>query len=103
ELGEIEAALHSLPGLRESAVVAIHSDGFEGWLICCAYAPETGSDVSAARLRTGLSAFLPSYMLPARWARFDTLPKNENGKIDRPRLKNAFAAAESRQAQTEAH
>jgi amino acid adenylation domain-containing protein len=103
ELGEIEAALHSLPGLRESAVVAIQSDGFEGWLICCAYAPETASEVSAARLRARLSVLLPSYMLPARWARFDALPKNDNGKIDRPRLKSAFAAAESRQAQTEAH
>ena len=30
ELGEIETALHSLPGLRESAVVAIQSEGFEG-------------------------------------------------------------------------
>ena len=35
ELGEIETALHALPGLRESAVVAIKSEGFEGWLICC--------------------------------------------------------------------
>ena len=103
ELGEIEAALHSLAGLRESAVVAIPSDGFEGWLICCAYAPESGSEVSPAGLRASLSALLPGYMLPARWMRHDALPKNDNGKIDRPRLKNAFAAAESRQAQMEAH
>jgi len=103
ELGEIEAALHSLPGLRESAVVAIPSDGFEGWLICCAYAPETASVVSSAGLRASLSALLPGYMLPNRWMRHDALPKNDNGKIDRPRLKNAFAAAESHQVQMEAH
>ena len=102
ELGEIEAALHSLEGLRESAVVAIQSDGFEGWLICCAYAPENGSEVSAAGLRASLSALLPAYMLPARWMRHDALPKNDNGKVDRPRLKSAFALAESRQAQMEA-
>jgi hypothetical protein len=41
-------------------------------------------------------------MLPARWMRYDLLPKNDNGKIDRPRLKEAFLAAESRQAQAEA-
>jgi acyl-coenzyme A synthetase/AMP-(fatty) acid ligase len=29
-------------------------------------------------------------MLPARWARYDSLPKNGNGKIDRPRLRSAF-------------
>jgi len=41
-------------------------------------------------------------MLPTRWARYEALPKNANGKIDRPRLKNAFFSAESHQAQLEA-
>jgi amino acid adenylation domain-containing protein len=98
ELGEIEAALHSLPELRESAVVAIQSEGFEGWLICCAYVPAV-RDVSAEKLRKRLAVQLPGYMLPSRWTRHDALPKNANGKIDRPRLKNAFLVAESRQAQ----
>jgi amino acid adenylation domain-containing protein len=102
ELGEIEAALHSLPGLRESAVVAIPSDGFEGWLICCAYAPDAGSGAGATALRKSLSTRLPGYMLPVRWMYYEILPKNDNGKIDRPRLKNAFLLAESRDAKTEA-
>jgi len=97
ELGEIEAALHSLTELRESAVVAIQSEGFEGWLICCAYVP-TGRDVSAENLRKRLAELLPGYMLPSRWMRLDAMPQNGNGKIDRPRLKNAFFVAESRQA-----
>src|SRR5262249_878211 len=54
ELGEIEAAFHSLPGLLESAVVAIQSDGFEGWLICCAYVPAAGREISASELRKSL-------------------------------------------------
>ena len=90
ELGEIEAALHLLPGLRESAAVAIHSDGFEGWSICCAYVPAPSHDVSAESLRKNLAGYLPGYMLPSRWMRYDSLPKNANGKIDRPRLKTAF-------------
>lgn len=102
ELGEIEAALHSLPGLRESAVVAIPSDGFEGWLICCAYALHGGSGADAAALRKSLSTRLPGYMLPARWMHCEVLPKNDNGKIDRPRLKNAFLLAESRNEKIEA-
>jgi len=102
ELGEIEAALHSLPGLRESAVVAIQSEGFEGWLICCAYAPAPDSGVSTKSLRTDLAGLVPGYMLPARWMRYDVLPKNDNGKIDRPQLKNAFLGAESRPVQTKA-
>jgi amino acid adenylation domain-containing protein len=104
ELGEIEAALNSLPGLRESAVVAIQSEGFEGWLICCAYVPSPDNDVSPESLRRGLAELVPGYMLPARWMRYDVLPKNANGKFDRPRLKEGFLCAESRpvmaQAQT---
>lgn len=101
ELGEIETALHSLPGLRESAVVAIQSEGFEGWLICCAYVPAPDNGVSLEGLRKGLAELLPGYMLPARWMRFDALPKNANGKFDRPRLKEGFLIAESRPAQAQ--
>jgi acyl-coenzyme A synthetase/AMP-(fatty) acid ligase len=102
ELGEIEAALHSLPGLRESAVVAIQSEGFEGWLICCAYVPAPDNGVSTKSLRKDLAALVPGYMLPARWMRYDVLPKNDNGKIDRPQLKNAFLYAEPRPVRAKA-
>jgi len=104
ELGEIETALHSLPGLRESAVVAIKSEGFEGWLICCAYVPASNNGVTAESLRKGLAGIVPGYMLPARWMRYDVLPKNDNGKFDRPQLRDAFRNAESRpvRAQVEA-
>jgi amino acid adenylation domain-containing protein len=94
ELGEIEAALHALPGLRESAVVAVKSEGFEGWQICCAYVPAPECTSSPERLRAALGGLLPSYMLPAHWLRYDVLPKNENGKIDRPRLKDAFLTSQ---------
>jgi acyl-coenzyme A synthetase/AMP-(fatty) acid ligase len=96
ELGEIETALHALPGLQESAVVAIKSEGFEGWLICCAYVPAADREISVTELREGLAKLVPGYMLPARWMRYDALPKNDNGKIDRPRLRSQFAGAEPR-------
>jgi len=95
ELGEVEAALHSLPALRESAVVAVSSAGFEGALICCAYVPAAGAEPSAAELRASLAALLPGYMLPARWMRCDALPRNANGKVDRPQLKQGFAGDET--------
>jgi len=102
ELGEIEAALNSLPGLRESAVVAIKSEGFEGWLICCAYVPAPDRDVSLESLRKGLAGLVPGYMLPARWMCYDVLPKNVNGKFDRPRLKDDFLRTESQPAKAPA-
>ena len=94
ELGEIESALNALPELRESAVVAIASGGFEGTLICCAYAPAPNHDLATKRLRALLAERLPQYMIPVRWSRYDELPKNHNGKTDRATLKAAFETLE---------
>lgn len=86
ELGEIEAALNALGELRESAIVAVDTEGFEANAICCAYVPADG-EVAPPRLRTALARSLPSYMLPTRWLALDALPKNANGKIDRRALR----------------
>lgn len=88
ELGEIEAALHTLEEIRECAVVAVDSPDFDGKTICCGYVSER--EVEPAQLREQLAAILPSYMLPARWMKFDKLPLNANGKIDRPRVRDQF-------------
>src|SRR5262249_49618150 len=90
ELGEIEAALNALCLLRECAVVAVNSDGFEGKAICCAYAPLPGAGGDPTTLRDALRRTLPSYMLPSHWIRFDRLPHNGNGKIDRRALQEQF-------------
>jgi amino acid adenylation domain-containing protein len=94
ELGEIETALNSLGKLQECAVVAIPTDNFGGWMICCAYVLRSGDEVSLTALREHLKRTIPSYMFPARWMAYEVLPKNANGKIDRPRLKENFAKAE---------
>jgi amino acid adenylation domain-containing protein len=90
ELGEIEAAANATGWLRECAVVALASEGFEGHTICCAYTPLPEADVTPASLREKLKSLLPAYMLPTQWRAFDLLPKNANGKIDRPALREAF-------------
>ena len=95
ELGEIEHALNRIPDIAESAVVAIESSGFEGTAICCAYVPAPGVQTTPGALRRALSDHLPGYMLPARWMALDQFPKNANGKVDRPLLREAFAARHS--------
>jgi amino acid adenylation domain-containing protein len=90
ELGEIEAALNRIEDLKESAVVAIPSGEFEGSLICCAFVPVEAARVTIITLREALRRALPHYMLPGRWLSLDRLPKNTNGKIDRPLLKELF-------------
>jgi amino acid adenylation domain-containing protein len=95
ELGEIEAALSSLACLQESSVVAIDRGGFEGWLICCAYVQQPSSHSTPSSLRKELEKQIPSYMIPVRWMASPALPKNPNGKIDRPKLKELFLEAET--------
>jgi acyl-coenzyme A synthetase/AMP-(fatty) acid ligase len=90
ELGEIETALNALNLTEECAIVAINTGGFEGVAICCAYVPLIEVDSSPTRLRAELGKALPNYMMPSRWMRFDRLPKNANGKIDRKVLREQF-------------
>lgn len=90
ELGEIEAALNALDQLKECAVVAIPSEGFEGMTICAAYVSAKTPKVEPTFLERALRKTLPTYMLPTRWMTFDQLPKNSSGKIDKPLLRSAF-------------
>ena len=93
ELGEIETALNALGVLRECAVVAVKTDGFEGMAICCAYATAPGVELTPSDLRQRLIQGVPAYMLPSQWMAFRELPLNANGKIDRPRLREHFSRA----------
>jgi amino acid adenylation domain-containing protein len=91
ELGEIETHLATVAGVAECAIVGVPSDGFEGTAICCAWVSRPAADLDPRQLRKSLSESLPAYMLPSRWLHFDELPKNANGKIDRPALRERFA------------
>jgi amino acid adenylation domain-containing protein len=94
ELGEIETALNSVSTLRECAVVAVENENFGGWMICCAYVPRASSQALPNAAREHLKKLLPAYMLPVRWMAYEALPKNANGKIDRPLLKAKFVSEE---------
>ena len=96
ELGEIETALNAISDIGECAVVGVETGGFEGTAIGCAYAPANGTPVEPTRLRTDLSAVLPSYMLPSRWLTLERLPKNVNGKIDRKALRELLETESAR-------
>jgi acyl-coenzyme A synthetase/AMP-(fatty) acid ligase len=90
ELGEIEAAIHALAGVRDAAVVALDSDEPDKRSICCAYVPAPEFELSTLALRSRLAEILPRYMVPQRWMVLNDLPRNNNGKTDRPRLKQLF-------------
>jgi amino acid adenylation domain-containing protein len=90
ELGEVESAANACGFAAECAIVAIPTAGFEGHAICCAYSVAPGNDAGAAPFRERLRSLLPAYMLPTRWKLLPEIPRNANGKIDRPALRGLF-------------
>ena len=80
EPGEIEAAMHRIPGIQNAAVRDFEGDRRQVFL--CAYyvADEM---VDEGMIRTSLKQSLPHYMIPAYFMRLDRIPLNSNGKVDR--------------------
>jgi amino acid adenylation domain-containing protein len=87
ELGEIEAALASHPGVAQ-AVVAVITDQAGEKQLAAYYRPAavTPAATVAADLRQHLARTLPAYMIPTYLTRLDTIPLTTNGKIDKAAL-----------------
>jgi acyl-coenzyme A synthetase/AMP-(fatty) acid ligase len=75
--------------VQDAAVMAVEYDP-DTRSIACAYVPQPGTDISPLALKKKLANVLPSYMLPQRWMSLPQLPRNNNGKADRPLLKQQF-------------
>jgi L-proline---[L-prolyl-carrier protein] ligase len=83
ELGEVEAALAALPGVRECAVVAV-PDEAAGRRLRAFVAAEDG--IAPADLARGLGELLPPHIVPDEFVLCDELPRSATGKVDRRRL-----------------
>lgn len=90
ELGEIETVLHTVPGLRECAVLGVPSGDFNGVTLCCAFVPAAAGVVTPSTLRSAIGRDLPPYMVPTRWLALKEFPRTASGKIDRNGLKALF-------------
>ncbi|HVT16749.1 MAG TPA: amino acid adenylation domain-containing protein [Thermoanaerobaculia bacterium] len=100
ELGEVEAALHRVPGVVEAAVVAIERPlDAEPHTVLVAFVVgrdrESAQPVATHRLRRDLAAFLPKYMEPTEYVWLPCLPTTATGKVDRLAL-SAAAKGEPR-------
>ena len=84
EVGEIEAALAALPGIREGAVRAIRNPG--GDLYLAAYFSSDSLESGAVWQR--LANSLPPYLVPApkNILRMDNLPLTSSGKVNKSAL-----------------
>ncbi|MGK0190652.1 MAG: acyl-coenzyme A synthetase/AMP-(fatty) acid ligase/thioesterase domain-containing protein [Verrucomicrobiales bacterium] len=77
---EIEAALAQHPAVTTAAIVGHPPDQ-----LTALYLP-AGDEPDIGVFRDHLLQLLPDYMIPNRFLSVESLPYNENGKLDRPAL-----------------
>ncbi|MGW5781999.1 non-ribosomal peptide synthetase [Streptomyces sp. NPDC003863] len=83
EIGDVEAALLRVPGVRDGAVVVTGTEGHGRHLV----AFHTGDPaLDSDHLRHLLGELLPAFMIPALCHWQDALPLTPNGKTDRKAL-----------------
>ena len=88
ELGEIDAALRSLPQVADAAV-AVDSDRVVGWIVAASDSEDAGSQDESSVVESvtrQLSTLLPDYMIPSPLVVLDAFPLNQTGKLDRRAL-----------------
>ncbi|MFE0191075.1 amino acid adenylation domain-containing protein [Streptomyces sp. NPDC058989] len=83
ELGEVAAALGSVPGIRDALVVD-RTTAARGTHLVGYYVADTAHD--PVRLREHLARTLPGFMVPAYFLPIDAVPLTPNGKADRRAL-----------------
>ncbi|HEX2204791.1 MAG TPA: amino acid adenylation domain-containing protein [Longimicrobium sp.] len=84
ELGEIEALLRRLAGVRD-AVAAVREDA-PGDRRLVAYVVLADPETPVDGLRDALRRDLPAYMVPSAFVALDALPLSPSGKVDRRAL-----------------
>lgn len=85
ELGEIEAVMLAHPEVDEAVALPIPDEAIGNTIWAIVTAVE-GSSLDLLRLKQHCAVKLPPYMVPEKIAFRDSLPRTDNGKIDRRRL-----------------
>ena len=92
ELGDIESRLSAISIVQSVCVVPVIRDGVTHHLCACVVVADT--DLKGLKLtrklKGELAETLPAYMIPTTFKYLDELPLNNNGKIDRKALAQAY-------------
>jgi D-alanine--poly(phosphoribitol) ligase subunit 1 len=90
ELGDVEANVRALPGVREAIVVPVERHGRVESLVAFvatdAVTPDETEFQTGQRLRRALFERLPAYMVPRKLRLVERWPLSVNGKVDRRAL-----------------
>lgn len=86
ELGEIEAALREVPGIRNAAATAFGRSQPDASIAVYVVPDNPSRPPTSREVRWHLRERLPEHMVPARVVVLPRLPLSANGKIDRSAL-----------------
>ncbi|HEY7322580.1 MAG TPA: alpha/beta fold hydrolase [Candidatus Binatia bacterium] len=85
ELEEIEAALRTIPVVRD-AIVLVSKDEFPDDRLIAYIIPTRGQTSSVSEIRSYLKDKLPDHMMPSAFMFLEALPLTPTGKLDRQAL-----------------
>lgn len=83
EIGEVESMLLQMPGVSDAVVTAridrTGSKYLAGYFVA-------GQEITVGELRAHLLQTLPEYMVPSAFVQMESIPLNQNGKVERSAL-----------------
>lgn len=96
ELGEIEAALRRVPGVRAAVAALVPGPGDTDVLAAAVRLDDAG--LTAHRIRERLVDLVPAHMIPRHMALVERIPFTDGGKIDRRAVTALLAEDLARQS-----
>ncbi len=82
ELGEVEAVLLAIPGIKNAAVIIKEVQGSDR--LCAYYTAQ--QEIAPGHLQEEMSKHLSPYMVPTAWLQIPAFPQTSTGKIDYKKL-----------------
>lgn len=91
---EVENALHSIPGVREAAVLGM-PDALLGQAIRAFVVVEDGAGLTERHLRAAAASRLENFMVPKEFVFCPDLPRTATGKVSKKLLAEQYPAQET--------
>ncbi len=92
---EIEHVLITLPGIIDCAVVGIPDEEY-GESLAAQVIAEAGATLDAETIRKALAERIAGYKVPRRIDIVEALPRDDNGKVQKRKIRDAYWSGRSR-------
>jgi o-succinylbenzoate---CoA ligase len=98
--GEVAAALHTCPGVRDAAVVGQPDPEWGERVVAVVVSADPGDPPTLELLRRHVRELLPRYAIPSRVVMVDAVPMLPSGKHDIVRLRQELLRREQTEAES---